>query len=273
MKFVGIDLAWGEHKPSGVAIINAGGLVDRAQADLQTNEEICDFAGLGSPDGAVVAIDAPLVVRNTGQCRPVERQLTEMFWPCDAAPYPANLSNPAFQEVGRIQTLVNRLEASGFVQRPVIARQQVQQSFVEVFPSPALVTLFPGQNRREHIHCRALRYKYKRERAWAEVHSEWEIYRARLRSLECREPVLKFSPEVKKQIGIDITEFKGGRYKQFDDLLDGIFCAYLAYYFWYWGNEGCWVLGDLETGCVTLPKCHLPNCPLKVRAPLSAGRD
>ena len=76
-----------------------------------------------------------------------------------------------------------------------------------------------------------------------------------------------------KQIGIDITEFKGGRYKQFDDLLDGIFCAYLAYYFWYWGNEGCWVLGDLETGCVTLPKCHLPNCPLKVRAPLSAGRD
>ncbi len=41
-----------------------------------------------------------------------------------------------------------------------------------------------------------------------------EIYRARLRSLECREPVLKFSPEVNKQIGIDVTEFKGGRYKQ-----------------------------------------------------------
>jgi len=80
-----------------------------------------------------------------------------------------------------------------------------------------------------------------------EVHSEWEIYRARLRSLECREPVLKFSPEVNKQIGIDVTEFKGGRYKQFDDLLDGIFCAYLAYYFWYWGEDGCWVVGDLET--------------------------
>jgi len=67
------------------------------------------------------------------------------------------------------------------MQRPVIARQQEQQSFVEVFPSPALVTLFPGQNRRDHIHCRALRYKYKKGRAWAEVHSEWEIYRARLR--------------------------------------------------------------------------------------------
>ena len=273
MKFVGIDLAWGENKPTGVAIINAAGTVERAQANLRTNEGICDFAGLDSPDGAVVAIDAPLVVRNTGQCRPVERQLTEIFWSCDAAPYPANLSNPAFGERGRIRTLVNRLEASGFVQRPVIARQQEQRSFVEVFPSPALVTLFPGQNRREHIHCRALRYKFKKERAWGEVHSEWEIYRARLRSLECREPVLKFSPEVNKQIGIDVTEFKGGRYKQFDDLLDGILCAYLAHYFWYWGSDRTWVIGDLETGSVTLPKCHLPNCPLKRRVSISAGRD
>jgi len=59
------------------------------------------------------------------------------------------------------------------------------------------------------------RYKYKKERAWAEVHSEWETYRARLRSLECREPALKLSPEVRRQIGIDITEFKGAQYKQF----------------------------------------------------------
>src|SRR6266566_653821 len=45
-----------------------------------------------------------------------------------------------------------------------------------------------------------------------------------------------------KQIGIDITEFKSGRYKQFDDLLDGILCAYLAYYFLVWGKRSD--LGD-----------------------------
>ena len=47
-----------------------------------------------------------------------------------------------------------------------------------------------------------------------------------------------------KQIGIDVTEFNGARYKQFDDLLDGIFCAYLAYYFWYWETRGvgCWAI-------------------------------
>ncbi len=87
----------------------------------------------------------------------------------------------------------------------------------------------------------------------AEVHSEWEIYRARLRSLECREPALKFSDEVRSQIGIDITGYRGAVYKQFDDLLDGILCAYLAYYYWCWGEEGSWVVGDMATGYVT---CH-----------------
>lgn len=97
---------------------------------------------------------------------------------------------------------------------------------------------------------------------WPDVCSEWEIYRARLRSLECREPALMFSDNVRKQIGIDITGYRGVGYKEFDDLLDGILCAYLAYYYWYWGEAGSWVIGDLKTGYVTLPKCRLKNCAL-----------
>jgi predicted RNase H-like nuclease len=133
------------------------------------------------------------------------------------------------------------------------------------------VVLFPCHLHSAHSHCRPPRYKHKHQRSWPELCSEWEIYRARLRSLECREPALKFSPEVNKQIGIDITQFKGGRYKHFDDLLDGILCAYLAYYFWYWGEDGCWVVGDLETGYVTLPRCRLSNCPLHANAMLASA--
>jgi predicted RNase H-like nuclease len=58
------------------------------------------------------------------------------------------------------------------------------------------------------------------------------MYRARLRLLECREPALRFWDDVRRQVGIDITESKGVGHKQFDDLLDGILCAYLAYYYW-----------------------------------------
>ena len=113
-----------------------------------------------------------------------------------------------------------------------------------------------------HTHCRPPRYKRKSGRAWSDLCSEWEIYRARLRSLECREPALKFSDEVRRQIGIDVTEYRGAGYKQFDDLLDGILCAYLAYYYWHWGEEGCWVVGDMSTGYVTLPRCKLKNCEI-----------
>ena len=273
LKFVGIDLAWGEHKPSGVAVIEADGSIARASAQPRTNNEIFQFAALDASDGAVVAIDAPLTVRNTGKCRPVEQQLTDIFWPYDAGPFPANLSNPAFQPGARIARLLERLEGKSFVQRTSPVQRQEQRTLIEVFPSPAQVILFPGQNRLQHLHCKGLRCKPKRDRPWAEVHSQWEIYRARLRSLQYGNPAVKFAPEVNHQIGIEIIQYTGSKYKQFDDLLDGIFCAYLAYYFWYWGSDRSWVIGDLETGCVTLPTCDLPNCPLKVRAPLSAGRD
>jgi predicted RNase H-like nuclease len=186
--------------------------------------------------------------------------------------YPANLSKPAFNESGRIQQLVRHLEGLEFVNRPMILKQREQRSFLEVFPSPAQVILFPTASRHSHFHGRALRYKCKkgrhknkRDRSWVEVHSEWEIYWARLRSLGCRKPRMTFSPEVSSQIGIDIAGFEGAAYKQWDDLLDGVFCAYLAYYFYQHGEEGCWVMGDSETGSVTIPKCQMANCPLMQR--------
>jgi len=49
-------------------------------------------------------------------------------------------------------------------------------------------------------------------------------------------------------------------------LLDGIFCAYLAYYFWYLGEKGYYVVGNNDAGCVTLPRCQLEKCPLVISA-------
>ena len=103
-------------------------------------------------------------------------------------------------------------------------------------------------------------------------------------SLQTKEPPLKFSPEVNKALSIDVSELTGVRYKVLDDLVDGIFCAYLAYYFWYWGEERCWVVGDMKDGYVTLwaasralssriricrPASRLQYMP--ARSPISAG--
>jgi len=101
---------------------------------------------------------------------------------------------------------MTQLVTAGFVQRPVIVGQQEQRSFVEVFPSPALVTLFPGQNRRGHIHCRARVTSIRRSALGQRCTASGKSTVHDCDSLECREPALKLSPEVRRQIGIDITD-------------------------------------------------------------------
>jgi predicted RNase H-like nuclease len=262
MKFVGIDIAWSERNPSGAAVIDSGGTVVRASGNLRSNDDLCEFAGLRDGEDAVVAIDAPLIVNNKSKQRPVEIQLSKLFGSYDAGPYPANLSNPAFQPAGRIQRMTKMLENLGFKQRPQVLRQQPQRTFLEVFPSPAQVILFPCRTHNGHRHCRPLRYKHKAGRSRLESRCECDIYRAKLRSLQTLEPAMKYSPDVQRALNVDMSSLVGARYKALDDMLDGIFCAYLAYYFWYWGEERCWVIGDTGNGYVTLPSCNLPNCEL-----------
>jgi predicted RNase H-like nuclease len=203
MKFVGIDIAWSERNLSGAAVIDGGGTMVRASGNLRTNEEIFAFAGLKDGDDALVAIDASLIVSNADRQRPAERQLMEIFGPYDAGPFPANLSNPAFQRASRTQQLVKQLEQFSFEQQPRVQRQEAQRIFLEVFPSPAQVILFPCVTQRGHTHCRPLRYKHKPGRSWVEVQCEWDMYRARLRSLQTKEPALKFSDEVNKALSVD----------------------------------------------------------------------
>jgi predicted RNase H-like nuclease len=262
VKFVGVDLAWSERNPSGVAVIEADGTLGRAASHLRSNQEICQYTGLSEEDDAVVAIDAPLIVSNAEGQRPVERELTKMFGPFDAGPHSASLKNQVFRKTGRIQQFIQMLEPLGFKHWPRIRKQRSQRVFLEVFPSPAQVILFPGITHADHCHYRPPRYKFKRGRSWAETQCEWEIYRARLLSLRAKKPPITFSADVKKSLHVDIEDYRGSRYKALDDLLDGIFCAYLAYYFWHWGDEGCCVVGNTESGYVALPHCQLPNCQL-----------
>ena len=70
MHFVGLDLAWGERKPTGVAVLDDDGrLVDIATAARRLQHPRRSSAPTSTGD-CLVAIDAPLVVTNpTGQRR------------------------------------------------------------------------------------------------------------------------------------------------------------------------------------------------------------
>ena len=78
MYFVGLDLAWGERKPTGVAVVDdAGKLVQLGAAtdDTSIRAAVAPYV----QGDCLVAFDAPLVVNNpTGQ-RPSEAALNRDY--------------------------------------------------------------------------------------------------------------------------------------------------------------------------------------------------
>jgi len=75
-----------------------------------------------------------------------------------------------------------------------------------------------------------------------------------LQSLTRRKPGLKESPRLQALLGQDREVLRGKGLKAYEDSLDALFCAYLAYHCWYWGAERNEMFGNLESGYIVVPK-------------------
>jgi predicted RNase H-like nuclease len=51
----------------------------------------------------------------------------------------------------------------------------------------------------------------------------------------------------------DVRIPKGKALKGYEDLLDAVFCAYIAFYYWY-EPEKCLVIGNLNDGYIITPQ-------------------
>ena len=91
MRFVGLDLARGGRRPSGLAVLDPGGVVV-GEGWATSDEEISGFLAAHDRGGAVLALDAPLVVGNpAGTRRGCEAELQRRYGRVGAGPYPTNL--------------------------------------------------------------------------------------------------------------------------------------------------------------------------------------
>jgi len=155
--FVGLDLAWGERKPTGIAVIDQDGrLVDIgvAQDDASIRAALQPYVAAD----CLVAIDAPLVVTNpTGQ-RPAETALNRDFGQFEAGAHPANTGKPEFAGTPRGARLADAL---GLDMDP---GSRATRRAIEVYPHPATVALFRLG--------RTLKYKHKPGRSFASLRSE-----------------------------------------------------------------------------------------------------
>ena len=165
MRYVGIDLAWGTRARTGLAILDGSGRLV-ASTSVRSDDAIVAFLGDAAHGaGLVVAIDAPLIVPNeTGQ-RPCEREVNAHFHRFHAGAYPANRCMTAFNPTPRGARLSQRC---GWDMDPRTTPGEQVAVAIEVYPHPAMVTLFDLP----HV------LKYKRGRGRSVAGRRGELLRA-----------------------------------------------------------------------------------------------
>ena len=119
MHFVGVDLAWGERSPTGVAVLDGDGRLRHVGVAGDDADLLAHLAPWVSGE-CVVAIDAPLVVVNDSGNRPCEAALNRDFRRFDAGAHPANTGLAWFADGGRGARLCvhRRQGAAPCVRRP-----------------------------------------------------------------------------------------------------------------------------------------------------------
>lgn len=242
MKFIGIDLGW-RSQPSGLCCLEwVDGQLQLL--DLDRKDAIADILSwidksVQANEPAIIAVDAPTLIPNATGSRLPDKLSHKYFGKYHAGCYPAN-QNLLFAE--RTVNFGLELESRGFAHAPTIEPQKLSRYQIEVFPHPAIVNLFNLE--------RILKYKKGR------------LNERRLELIKLQNYLLDilpcFSPPLSslRLCGSFPSEIPttGAALKATEDKLDSLICAYVAAYWWYWGEQRNLVLGDRTTGYIVIPQ-------------------
>ena len=238
--FIGIDLAWRSRNPTGAAVLKGDRVGARLEvvASLSPGDSISDFITSHSTDNTIVAIDAPLIIINqTGQ-RQCETEVGKRYGSREASCHTSNLT--LFPNASSV-SLTRQLLAEGFVHANP-EEQQEGKIVAEVYPHAAMVALWDLPKT----------IKYKKGKVEQRLKG-LETLRSKLAELTKATPALLPSAELDNLLSSDLNQLRGRSRKAHEDQLDALFCAYLAFYFWYWRGKGTHLFGDTECGYILNP--------------------
>ncbi|GAA1558786.1 DUF429 domain-containing protein [Kribbella lupini] len=215
LRFVGVDLAWGQRGVTGLAVLDASGCLLDVTVQ-QTDDDILTWLTRWTTGPCFVAFDAPIVVTNATGHRPCERLISQYYGRFGASCHAANTTNPSFANGSRALRLIEALNLS---LDPKAARRAA-----EVYPHPAIVTLFNLP--------RILQYKAKPGRDFPHLHQEMLRLATYVESLVNASPPLlvKTNPAWQHLRQALAQATRKADLKRVEDALDSVVCAYIAAY-------------------------------------------
>ncbi len=239
MHFIGVDLAWGETRPTGVAVLDSRGRLLGVSA-LSSDETIVASLAPYADEACLVAIDAPLIVRNHTGNRPCEAALNRDFARFDAGAHPSNTGKPEFANGPRGARLASLLGLD--IDPSVRSRRRA----IEVYPHPATVSLFRLG--------RTLKYKQKPGRTLPGLRSEMLRLMRLLEGLaDSAVPLqVKGSDEWVRLVGLAELAERKSDLRRVEDQVDAVVCAYVAMFAERRPDETT-TYGDIDTGYIVTP--------------------
>ncbi len=244
--FIGVDLAWQSDKNhSGVVVLRErgrGAEMVEYSIGIATLQQVVDYVIAHTTADTVVAIDAPLIIRNSEGQRPCEKFIGKKFGSRHASAHTSNLTlypNPGSVKVAHL------LEQRGFSHNPnpVNDKHRRGRWFFEVYPHPAQVVLFSLE--------KIIKYK---KGSVTDKHQGLQILRRYIQDkFVMGNPSIHPNEKFNNLLQQDLQSLKGRGLKPYEDTIDALVCAYLALFYWTWGLEKNEMIGDLETGYIINP--------------------
>ena len=258
MRYIGVDLAWADRRPTGIAVLDDGGRLVQVTAQLSDEQVVAALRPHVTGD-CLVAIDAPLVVTNPAGNRPCEAELNRDFARFDAGAHPSNTGRPEFADSPRGARLATRL---GLDLDPA---SRGPRRAIEVYPHPATIALF-GLGR-------TLKYKQKTGRPLPQVKGELLRLVDLLEGLSSAEPPLCLRGHDGWDALVSGTReaTRKSELRRAEDQVDAVLCAYVAL-FAERRPADTRVYGDLATGYIVTPALPPGHQPAP-RADRSEGEE
>ena len=238
MRYLGLDLAWAPRSSSAGAVIEPTeeGIRLVSTSHLRSHEDVLSWVARNrGHDGAVMVVNAPLIVENTGGRRPVDEQLEHHFSSYHVTEYMVNTVNASHP-----RTIARSLVRMGFDTNPQAEGDRVVESCAQA----GQIMLF-GLDRVIRTKSGPMGGRKDATNRYREL-----IYG----KLPFLEPSLEDSDALEDLVNADLSAMNGTRLGELEEKLDATLCAYIAAYMDIKGPEACAFLGDLYNGYVLLPR-------------------